>query len=152
MSGSAIRDTDRGYAALVNRVFGLAKEKPIVHVGILEEGASDGGVSVLDVAIWNEFGTATIPERSFIRDWFDENEPKLRADLVTLMRSVVKGERTADQVLELLGQRAVAQIQERISAGIAPQNAASTVAKKKSSTPLVDSGVLRSSVSYRVEK
>jgi hypothetical protein len=67
------------------------------------------------------------------------------------MRTVIEGKRTSDQVLEILGQRAVGQIQERIASGIAPANAPSTVAKKGSSTPLIDTGVLRSSITYQVK-
>jgi hypothetical protein len=156
-----LKDVDRGYGALVQRVFGMAAKRARVDVGILDgdrphsggggEDSVDHAVSILQVAIWNEFGTATIPERSFIRAWFDENEGKLRQELAVLMRSVLEGKRTREQILELVGQRAVAQIQARIAAGIAPENAPSTVEKKGSSTPLINTGALRSAVSYRVE-
>ena len=151
---SSVRDVDRGYKDLVARVFSAAKRKPVIEVGVLdgERPHGDDAVSILEVAVFNEFGTATIPERSFIRAWFDENEAGLRQDLVKLMQSVVRGQRTPDQILELLGQRCVGQIQARIAAGIAPDNAPSTVARKGSSTPLIDTGALRSSISYRVEK
>ena len=152
VSTMTLKDTDRGYAAMVKRVFGL-RSKAHVDVGILDSGADHGGgVSVLDVAMWQEFGTNTIPERSFIRAWFDEDEPNLRQELTTLMQSVVEGKRTKDQALELLGQRAVARVQARMSEGVPPPNAPSTVRRKGSSTPLIDKGALRSSISYRVEQ
>lgn len=158
----SVTDTDHGYAALVERVFGLAQQKPVITIGIHEEeGAGahptedeiEETVTILLVAIFNEFGTSDghVPERSFIRAWFDEAEPELRKDLVTLMRSVVAGKRTSREILELMGQRAVGQIQQRISSGIAPPNAPSTIRQKGSSTPLIDSGILRSSVTYKIE-
>ena len=66
------------------------------------------------------------------------------------MQSVIAGKRTKDEVLELLGQQCVGQIQERISEGIDPPNAPSTIRQKGSSTPLIDTGALRSAVNYRV--
>lgn len=151
-----IRDRDAGYAALVARVFGLAKVKPRIDVGVLEgpggETHGDDAVTVLEVAVWNEFGTDSVPSRSFVRAWFDEHEAELRQELVKLMQAVVRGERTKDQVLELLGQRCVAQIQARIADGIDPPNAPSTIARKGSSKPLIDTGALRSSISYRVRE
>lgn len=149
---TTIRDTDHGYKALVERVYGFAK--PSIDVGILAEDGSevhgDDDVTIIAVATFNEFGTESIPARSFIRDWFDTAEPKLRQDLVTLMQSVIAGKRTKDEVLELLGQQCVGQIQERISEGIDPPNAPSTIRQKGSSTPLIDTGALRSAVNYRV--
>jgi hypothetical protein len=148
-------DTDKGYKDLVKRVYGI--ERPTVDVGVLDAGGGlvypDGTATILDVAIWNEFGTKNIPSRSFIREWFDENEDQLRADLRVLMESVVAGKRTKEQILEIIGQRAVAQIQERISSSIPPPNARSTVRQKKGSeTTLVDTGLLRSSVTYKVKE
>lgn len=145
-----VSDTDKGYAKLVERVFGL-HTKARIDVGVLDGDAPHGAVTMGELAAWMEFGTETIPERSFIRAWFDAAEPHLREDLRKLMESVVAGKRTKEEALELLGMRAVGQIQERISAGVPPENAPSTIAKKGSATPLIDSGALRSSINFRVE-
>ena len=151
----AIVDKDRGYRAYMTRMLSL-KSPAHVDVGILEaaggEAHGDDAISVIEVAVFNEFGTATIPERSFIRAWFDENEAKLQADFAVLMQGVAAGKHTRQQALELLGQRCVGQIQQRIADGIEPANAPSTIRRKGSSTPLVDKGILRSSVSYRVSE
>lgn len=160
MGGITIRDTDRGYAALVKRVYGIAH--PRVEVGILAGAGADepavgsDDLTLLEVAVCNEFGTTDldgnilVPERSFIRGWFDENEAKLRALLLELMKTVVSGKRTKEQALEMLALVAIGQIQERISAGIEPENAPSTIARKGSSTPLIDKGQLRAGISSRI--
>lgn len=149
-----IRDLDNGYKALVQRVFELDKSHPAIAVGILAaQGAEQHGdddLTVIQIAIWNEFGTDKIPARSFIRAWFDENEKRCREQLAALLPSVVSGQRTKAQVLELLGVKWVGEIQARIAAGIDPANAESTIARKGSSKPLIDTGVLRSSISYKV--
>ena len=147
--GFHLKDTDHGWKARLKGLLAL-KAPAHVDVGILESaGVEKDGTSVIDVAEWNEFGTATIPERSFIRAWFDEAEPQLRQDFAALMRTVAAGKRTRAEVLELMGQRMVGQVQARMSAGIPPPNKPATVRRKGSSTPLIDTGVLRSSVTYR---
>lgn len=153
--GAALRieEVDHGYASLVAAVFDLAHHHPVVHVGILDGEETHGGseVSILDVATWMEFGTQDIPARSFIRAWFDEDEDHLREVLTTLLQEVVAGKLSKEQALEQLGQYAVGRIQQRISDGIPPPNAPSTIEKKGSSTPLIDTGTLRASVTYKVE-
>jgi hypothetical protein len=148
---ASVRDVDKGYAALVKRVYGLAT--PTIEVGILdsEGSAAHGATSVLEVAIWNEFGTAGIPERSFIRAWFDENSERLHEAVRRMLEAAVAGKYAKDQALELLAQRFVAEIQKRMARGIPPPNAPSTVARKGSSTPLIDTEQLRSSISYRIK-
>lgn len=152
-----IKDVDRGYEALVRRFYTL-EDTPIIDVGVLEaEGAKEHeggerGVTVLDVATWNEFGTGQIPERSFIRAWFDQNLNGARELVRRLLESVVVGKRNLPDVPELLGTTFVGQIQKRISTGIPPKNADSTVDRKRSSKPLIDTGQLRSSITFRVRK
>lgn len=151
---SSVRDVDHGYASLLKRVFGF--KKPRIDVGILEaaggkEHEGGEGTSVLDVGVWNEFGTNRIPARSFVRAWFDQAEGKMREELAKLARTVVAGARTKEQLLELLGLQAAGGMQARIAEGISPANAPSTVARKGSSKPLVEKGQLRSSLSYRVD-
>ena len=151
--GCKITVSDKGYKALVKRVF---EGKPaVITVGV---HAQEGGeqhegakITVLDVANYMEFGTATIPARSFVRAWFDENQARAQQMLAALMRSVVKGTRSREQILELLGQKFVAEIQARISKGIPPPLLPATIRRKGSSTPLIDTGQLRSSVTYRVK-
>lgn len=167
-SGVKIFSHDYGYKELVRRVYGI--QKPKISVGILEkdgaqEHKGEHDLTVLEVAIWNEFGVdaegvdkngkpyhVKIPPRSFIRAWVDENQERIREAMHRLMESVVAGKRTKEEALELLGQWCVGQIQARIAQGIPPPNAPSTIAAKGSATtPLINTGQLRSSVSYRVE-
>lgn len=146
----SVKDTDRGYRELVKR----AQLSGQILVGIFaEEGEKEyeAGTSVLDVAFWNEFGTEKIPARSFLRAWFDENQDKIREAVKRMAEAVLKGRYTARQAKELLAQTFVAQIQRRIAIGIPPPNAPATVTRKGSSTPLIDTGQLRSSITYKVE-
>lgn len=162
-----VKDVDRGFRAMAERIY--RHGSPSIAVGILAgEGADQEHRehhdqhgrrtaadrvlrTLLEIAIYQEFGTATIPARSFIRDWFDSEEPALRADLTVLMRQVIAGQITKEKALDLMAVRCVGKIQQRIADGLSPPNAASTIARKGSSTPLVDSGQLRAGVSSRVK-
>lgn len=148
---SSVRDIDRGYNELVKRIFAMGSPK--VSVGIHE---ADGGkphegseLRVIDIGQIHEFGLG-VPQRSFIRAWFDENEARAREAIRRLLVSVVEGKRTPDQAVEVFALWVVGQIQQRIASGISPSLDPRTIARKGSSTPLIDTGQLRSSISYEV--
>ncbi|MBA3833610.1 MAG: hypothetical protein H0X34_17305 [Chthoniobacterales bacterium] len=148
-----ISDRDSGYKALQKRILATAKGKRVtVGVHEAEGAAAEGdGPTVLDVAEWNEFGTDTIPERSFIRGWCDENVDQNKTLMRKLSAALLSGKiPTVEAALNRFGLVAVAGIQARIRAGIAPENAASTIAKKGSSTPLIDSGTLWTSIKHEL--
>jgi hypothetical protein len=154
--GVRITDRDAGYAALVKRVIGM---NPVtVAVGVLAKDAQkshDEKTTILDIATINEFGSADgthPPSRSFVRAWFDAEEPKIRELLVQQMGLAILGRLTRQQVLDRIGAYCVGQIQARVAQGIAPPNRPSTIAKKGSSTPLIDTGLLRSSVSFEIRE
>lgn len=142
---------DRGLAALLKRTAAAARPVTLT-VGIHEEqgAGSHGAATIADIAAMTEFGLGQ-PARSFIGAWADEREGEHKAQIRKLGEAVVKGTVTAPQGFEQLGQKYVGEVQARIAGGIAPPNAPSTIAKKGSSTPLIDQGVLRSSITSKVE-
>jgi hypothetical protein len=146
-----IKDTDNGYKAMMKRLSEAGK--PRVLVGVLEDtGSYENGASVSDVAMWMEFGTPTVDERSFLRAWVDERETEINKTLTKIAEGLVTGKTPNKFVgLDRFGLWAVGSIQARIADGIPPELADSTVARKGSSTPLIDRGQLRSSVTHRVE-
>ncbi len=148
-----VKDTDKGYAELVKTIYGLAH--PRVAVGIFEAGgqvSAGQGVTLIEVAIWNEFGVeGHIPARSFIRAWFDENIDQAKETLTKLMQAVLAGKLSKAAALNQFGLWMQGQVQARIARGIPPENAESTVLKKGKSKPLVNTGQLRSSVTFAVD-
>lgn len=153
--GGHVKDRDNGYRALMASAAAAGKGGSL-SVGILEKDASQaaegakGGITLGDVATWNEFGMG-VPERSFIRGWFDETSDANRKTFTQLWQRVLKGQLTPARAFELLGLRFQGDVQKRIVAGIAPPNSPRTIALKGSSTPLVDTGQLKSAISYQVE-
>lgn len=153
MSRAVVTAKDHGANALIERLTRAARGAEL-QVGILEKGsdaaAGSEGQTVADVATRHEFGIGQ-HERSFIRGWYDERLAENREDFRKLQRQVLRGEITQAQAFGRLGAKFVGDIQKRIVAGIDPPNAASTIKAKGSSTPLVDTGQLKSSITHAVK-
>jgi hypothetical protein len=156
---AAIRDTDRGLlarlAALRTAERDAARWEVVVGV-LAEKGGGErteaGELTVLDLATIHEFGApaAGIPQRSFVRAFVDAHAATIRGWQRTLFAQVTAGRLDVRQALEQLGAKVAGGIQAYIAQGIAPPNAPATVERKGSSTPLIDSGQLRSSITYTV--
>jgi hypothetical protein len=153
---TTVRDTDKGARALAARLHRVAGSR--VKVGVLDdapkeegESFSGGELSLLEVAALHEFGGGNIPQRSFIRAGVDENLPEIRATQHALAVQVMRGATSLPVALDRLGAKVAALLQNRIARGIAPENAPSTVARKGSSTSLVDTGQLKASITWQVE-
>jgi len=167
MSGATLKVTDKdaGWDALKDRVLKLSAPGAYALVGVQGQQAASAHraaapMTVVDLAVVHEFGKVihkedgteiVIPQRSFIRATIDEYAPKLQRTASALGQGVLIGKFQTRQALELLGQQGVGLIQQRIADGIPPPNADSTKARKGSSTPLVDTGQLRGSITHRVE-
>lgn len=109
--------------------------------------ASHGeGLTVAAVATFHEFGTRTVPMRSFIRAWFDENQTFIRDTLQKQFAPVAAGTRTAAIAAERCALAFEGAVKQRISRNIPPPLAASTIARKGSSVALIDKGQLRAAV------
>ena len=127
-----------------------AKMREMLPEGTPAKYDDKKGTPVAAVAAWNEFGTETIPERPFFRRAIAEMEGGIsnivKAGIDT--KKMVVDDRLADRV----GAYAQGQIQESITALKEPPNAPSTIKEKGSSSPLIDTGHMRESVTWKVEQ
>lgn len=129
----------------------LSGRRATVRVGVFGDAGQHGGSgdTVADIATKHEFGLG-VPRRSFIADYVDENEPELRRRLADAARMVALGH-DLEVVLERFGLQAVGEIVERIVRGIEPPNSPLTIERKGSSTPLVNTGQLKASITSKVD-
>jgi len=120
-----------------------------VKVGVQANAGAQDGVSLLDIAIYNELGTADIPARPFIRDFAQKNERVLGLAMDRVATRVEQGA-PIDTGLAQLGEFAQQQQQAhvRASKSWAIPNAPSTVAQKGSDVPLVDHGTLVNAIRW----
>lgn len=147
---------DPKFAAFAETLKSLGEKS--AYVGVLAGGkanephASDGDepLTNVQIATWMEFGTDDIPERSFLRDTLTIKKAEIEASIAKRIGLALTGKISIDEVHERTGLQVVGMCQERIAQGIQPGNAPSTIAKKKSATPLIDTGQLRSAITHEV--
>lgn len=142
----------------------LAK-KPRVKIGITqrdfkdpkeglgEEGLSNRDITVGEVGVVNEFGSADkrIPERSFIRSTTDDERRRVNAMIARLKIPVLVGLLSTRKALSIVGVYMKGRIQNKIATLQTPSNAPSTIARKGSSNPLIDKGQLRQKIDWKVQ-
>lgn len=131
----------------------LAELKELeVRVGFQRGKAQEeDGTDMCDVAAYNELGTDHIPARPFIRQSVDDNESKINSFLKEEVKDFAQG-KSAEQILKEIGIFQKDLMQDKITSGSFAPNAESTIKKKGSSKPLVDTGRMRQSVNYVIQK
>ena len=113
--------------------------------------ADDRGVDMAQIAMFNELGTSTAPSRPFLRMSVDENEDKINTTCGRELESLKSGG-TAETILRRVGALGVRLVQEKIGSGSFEPNAESTIRKKGSDKPLIDTGRMRQSVKYVIKR
>lgn len=119
------------------------------------KGGSTRAITQVDIASWNEFGVTIggvvhVPERSFLRGTIDRKHAEITKRAAKELPKAFAGKQSVAAAFERVGIATVGLIQDRIAEGIAPGNDAKTIERKGSSKPLIDSGQLRSSITYEV--
>jgi len=151
---------DKGFKKAME-TFRVVAEKPYVQVGVMESAGEHKGpdneesLTVVEVATFHEFGTETVPERSFIRSTVDENFDSYVEKTKILQEKVILQAFDVKKALSVLGELIQSDIVKKIDSGIDPELADSTkkskiVNGKSGNTPLVDTGQLKKSVRYKV--
>lgn len=148
----SLKTLDKGFANLEH----LAERAAHVNVGL---GGNDEKVFLYGKV--HEFGSANVPQRSFVRSTVENNNPKyrqvLRGILVTELASALKGAKSnsAGQ-LDQLGRQAAADIRAKIKSNIGPALQPETISRKKlagypqPTTALIATGKLMASVTHEV--
>lgn len=135
----------------IQEVFRNAGKGGIKHidVGFFASARYPDGTPIAAVAAWNEFGTEIIPERPFIRIANAQNELNLIAiirnqvDPLTMVITRTVG--------NSLGQNQMDAVKKSMVDLRDPPNAESTLVRKKGKTnPLIDTGRMNRSVTYKV--
>lgn len=159
---AAVQDTDLGMADAVADVEHLGKSYVIIGfpVGTKTKQSSKpvkgtlhtkkGGLNMAEIAFQNEFGTKTIPARSFMRSSFDENLTTITSILNKEYDRIIEGTSTVKYSLDLIGNIVRDMIKKKIRAITLPPNAPSTIKMKGSSKPLIDFGQMINAVQHKV--
>ena len=105
-------------------------------------------VDILDIAMFNELGTSRVPSRPFMRQSVDSNEGAISGFCKSRIKSLADGSKDAEQILKEIGVMQVGLVQKTIKDGDFVPNAPSTIERKGSDKPLIDTGQMRQSVHY----
>ncbi len=110
--------------------------------------------SVVEVGLWNEFGTKSSPERSWLRSAIDQHEEQIAKWRDEAVENILHKDWDLEKALEMMGFRIQALIQNQIISNVPPPNAPSTVEAKAAHgvgpSTLIDSGLMYRSVTFRV--
>ena len=116
-----------------------------LEVGILS-GKYPNGLNIAQNAKFQEYGTYNIPPRPFFRN-------ALRANHRKWIVFYKQGLKQRDlNIVGKVGVMASSDIKMSITKTLTPPNAKSTISKKGSSHPLIDTGLLRRAIDYKVNR
>ena len=143
---TAIEDDDDDFERLLGQFEG--GDFDAVDIGVL----SDEDELLRVYASANEFGTRDghIPERSFIRSAIDMNAPQINRRADEVWAQIMDGAITMNAGLGRMGEFIQRLITTRITELKMPPNAESTIARKGSSNPLIDTGRMRQSIRWQL--
>jgi hypothetical protein len=146
---ATIKDTDKGWKRIASELRTLQTKS--INIGVLGDSADHpSGINMAMIATWNEFGTRTAPARSFMRSTFDEKLKSYERLIGNNLNRLGTGT-TAEILLAVLGEKMKGDIQRKIVTLKEPPNSEATIANKKSSNPLIDTGRMRQSIDYEVK-
>lgn len=137
---------DHGFDNIVRQALKLDGKG--VKVGIRRGKGAHDGTDMLDIAVYNHFGTATIPARPFVSDCAEKNAGQIQEAQKRLVYRVYQGSLSADGALAQLGAWYVNVQKGHILHGGWTPNAPATVKRKGSNKPLVDTGQLVNTVDW----
>lgn len=110
------------------------------------------GTSVIDVAVWNNYGTNTIPERPFMDIGGRTAVKETQGLRKKLIGKIERDEIKVDDALDIVGMKAVSIVKKVIQDFTVPPNSPATIEKKKSDHPLIDTGLMVQSLTWEIRK
>lgn len=120
-----------------------------ILVGIQDDaGLHEGGIGNATLGAVLHFGTDNghIPPRP----WLDEGIESGDKEYVQIISDGIESGQDIDTILEQIGVTAVAYVQNYMTDLAEPANAESTVKKKGSSNPLIDTSALKQAITHLV--
>lgn len=108
--------------------------------------------TIAEYAFHNEFGApaANIPARPFFRNALDQGQDRWMLLAQRIFADAADGRGNLQRGLWDVGREMANAIRRSITALRDPPNAASTIARKGSSNPLVDTGAMRNAVHWEL--
>jgi hypothetical protein len=122
-----------------------------IEIGLWNNRHYPSGVSVAEVAKYNAEGTDRIPSRNFFTFHRDELRAVAREGAIAMVRQSNRGGDISPEITET-GIRGAAVLRDAVTVLDFPPNAPATIARKGSDNPLIDTGLLRQSIEWRMKE
>lgn len=124
------------------------RSKQFVTVGIHQDAGNveDGSMTQAQNGALQNYGNDKIPARP----WLAPGVESATQDIIDVIADNLESGGTPDQILNQIGAVAAGATQQYITDLKDPPNAQSTIDKKGSSNPLIDTGSMRASVTWKV--
>jgi hypothetical protein len=151
MTTKIIKDFDGKFLDRIKRAL-TGKRERVVNVGFPSSAKEPDGTSTALIAAVHEYGNEHVPERAFMRTSLQKNRGRYSALNGQNLKKVLNGGMSVDAALGQLGLMASSDIKEQIKNGSYAPLKAATIKRKGSSKPLIDTGQMRQSVTYELEK
>jgi len=170
ITASRVVDNDKEWRAFQKTMRGIGDA--VCTVGLHSdaepyERGQEAPATVAQVASFHEFGTEKMPARPFMRPTVDGNRAQYGALIDRMAKLVIDRKLAARKALGILGEKVSVDIKQAITDVTTPELAASTIASKKAkagylgaakaqayvgsgANPLIDTGHMRQSVTYKV--
>lgn len=97
-------------------------------------------------------GVTKIPARPFLDVAISKNKARYSKIFKNLIPKVIDEKMTAEQMLNSVGEAASSDVQDYLTELRDPPNATSTVSKKGSDNPLIDTGFLKQSIRHEIAR
>jgi hypothetical protein len=134
-----------------------AAKKLVALVGIPSDAKrheDNPNIGLAQIAYIMEKGSAVnnIPARPFMHQTSERNEKRVLGLSKKLLKNLSNGSTTAMDAIKKLGVTYEGAMKRIFIEGSFAPNALSTIRKKKSSRPLIDTSLLRQSITFKVAK
>lgn len=144
----SVSDKGPGFGVLAAELAGAE-----IRIGVQDEDAAKKhptrGVTIGELAARHEMGLG-MPERSFLRSWFDQNRDRTVRELASAEQQIIKGG-SRKKIFERLGFIWTDEIRRNIASGkVRPVLKASTIRRKGHDTPLLETATLVNNVKFKL--
>ncbi len=145
-----ISETGPGFSVLAAELLGAETRVGVQGDEAEKAHPTRGDWTVGELAARHEMGLG-VPERSFLRSYFDSHEAQMKQDLTNEYAAIAAGRSTRKKSMEKLGYKWTQGVRLGITSGsVRPSLAASTIKRKGHGTPLFESAVLVNAITHKL--
>lgn len=148
---------DNGFKKAMGEIAKLSRH-PYLLIGIQSDAGvhPDSDFTYANIGATHEFGTKRagagnrvfIPARPWLNPTMTEGKKDFEVFQDKLANQMLNGKLTLEDLMDRLGLKIQSAMRAKVSSNIAPPNTIMTIKRKGSTRTLIDTGLLRSKISY----